>query len=655
MSEEAPPDVDKVLAEVFGFSKLREGQQQVVDHLLAGRSSLAIFPTGGGKSLCYQLPALIWPGLTIVISPLLALMRDQVEALLAKGVSAARLDSTLGAEEVTEVYRQLRERELKLLYVAPERFANERFRKAIKNCRPELLAIDEAHCLSEWGHNFRPDYLRLPRISKRLRVKRCLALTATATPEVVADIRKAFQIDADQVVATGFRRENLALHVTPCSFETREKKLLQRVAGVEGSVIIYVTLQHTAESVAAALRREGHEVRAYHAGMRSEAREEVQEGFMKGAIRIVVATIAFGMGIDKSDIRAVLHYNLPKSPENYVQEVGRAGRDGAPAHCEVFACLDDLVTLENFIFSDTPDATTLKNALAHILLLGEDFDLSLYELSRSCDIKPAVLETLLTYLELDGWIEPTGSFFSDRAIRFTRNQESALMGHGPARQRFLRKLFGLAREERGWWERGWLIFPLAEIALEMGESPQKISKTFEWLEGHGDIFLKVTRVRKTFRRLREADSTSVRELSSQFGETFRRREERDLARLDRVVEFLSERECLSSNILAYFGEDGAPPCGICHVCRDEGVREGPLIAREVPELSMEDLELIQAVMSEREAALRNPRQLTRFLCGIASPASVASGLKRHRAFGILTQNSFQEVLATVEALGTRRL
>lgn len=655
MSQDPLPEIRKVLGDVFGFESLRNGQQEVVDRLLAGHSTLAMFPTGGGKSLCYQLPALLWPGLTLVVSPLLALMRDQVDFLLSKGVAVARLDSTLEADEVSEIYHQLEEGELKILYVAPERFANERFRKAIRKCRPEMLAIDEAHCLSEWGHNFRPDYLRLSRIAKKLRVRRCLALTATATPEVVADIQEAFGIDNRNVVATGFRRDNLALHISPCSAEMRDDLLANRVASIDGAIIVYVTLQHTAESVASDLRKNGQDARAYHAGMRTEAREEVQQAFMDNQIRIVVATIAFGMGIDKSDIRAVLHYNLPKTPENYVQEIGRAGRDGNPAHCEIFACLDDLVTLENFILGDTPEASAIKNALGHILLLGSSFDLSLYELSRSCDMKPVVLETLLTYLELDGWIEPTGAFYGDRAIRFARDQESTLLGHSPARQRFLRKLFSLAREERGWWEKGWLIFPLAEIALEMGETQEKISQTFQWLEEHGDIFLRVTKLRKTFRRLRDVDSSGVRELSAEFATTFEQREERDLGRLDRMVDFLGASECLTAHLLAYFGERDADQCGVCSVCQGGDGSERPLPPRKVPELSLEDLALIQSVLSERQGALRTPRQVARFFCGIASPASAGSHLKRHRAYGILAQNAFQDVLVAVEALGNRRL
>ncbi|GHC56702.1 ATP-dependent DNA helicase RecQ [Roseibacillus persicicus] len=641
------PDYPTALREVFGFDSLRGGQQEVVETLLEGRSALAIFPTGGGKSLCYQLPALMWPGLTLVVSPLMALMREQVDVLRGRGVAAERLDSSLDRDEVQEVYRKLGAGEIQLLYVAPERFANERFRNALKGSSIELLAVDEAHCISEWGHNFRPDYLKLAEAAVQFGIKRCLALTATATPEVAKDIQRAFGIAKEDAVQTGFRRENLALHVTPCSLAERDELIAERVAATEGPAIVYVTLQQTAEIVSGILQRAGISARAYHAGMRAEAREEVQSGFMEDKVRVVVATIAFGMGIDKSGIRAVFHYNLPKTLENYVQEVGRAGRDGQPAHCEVLACLNDLIVLENFIYGDTPDQKAIKSVAEHVLLVGEHFDLSLYDLSRSCDVKPVVMETFLAYLELEGWIEALGAFYAERAVRFLRGQAQTLSGHSPERQEFLQKLFVTGREGRSW-----LSFSLEDSANTLGEPVDKIAKTFDWLESHGDIIVKPSKVRKRYRRLKEANATIVRELAEKMARVFTGREERDVARLESVVDFLGETECLTTHLLGYFGEKDAERCGKCSACL--GLAQ-PLPERAYPELSLEDLELIQTLMAERQAALRNPKQMARFLCGIASPASAGTGLKRHRAFGIFADLPFQEVFLAVEALGNRRI
>ena len=635
------------LREVFDFEALRSGQEQVVEALLTGRSSLAIFPTGGGKSLCYQLPALMWPGVTLVVSPLMALMREQVDFLREKGVAAERLDSSLDADEVREVYRKLRVGEVTLLYVAPERFANERFRNALKGCKLELLAVDEAHCISEWGHNFRPDYLKLAEAAKEYGVQRCLALTATATPEVAQDIRRAFEIGEGDVVQTGFRRENLSLHVTPCLGKDRDQLLVEKVSSIVGAVIVYVTLQRTAEEVSGVLQRAGLSARAYHAGMRAEARGEVQSAFMNDEVRVVVATIAFGMGIDKGGIRGVFHYNLPKTLENYVQEVGRAGRDGQPSHCEVLACLDDLLTLENFIYGDTPDPQAIKSVAEHVLLVGMEFDLSLYDLSRGCDVKPVVLETFLAYLELEGWIESRGSFYAERAIRFVRGRDEALSGHNEERRHFLNRLFDSGKQGRSW-----LTLSLADSGEALGETTEKIAKSLDWLESHGDIVVKPSKVRKRYRRLKEANASLVRELSEEMAKVFAAREERDVIRLESVVSYLGSRECLTTRLLAYFGELEAEACEKCSVC--EG-RAAELPDRSVAELSLEDLELIQTLQQERHPALRTPRQIARFLCGIASPASTGTGLKRHQAFGIFINFPFLDVLASAKALGKNRI
>jgi ATP-dependent DNA helicase RecQ len=305
----------------FGHAAFREGQEPVVRALLDGRSALAIFPTGGGKSLCYQLPALLLDGLTLVVSPLIALMRDQVEALTAKGISAARLDSTLDAEQVRDVYERLDAGTLKLLYVAPERFANAAFRERLKRLPIQLAAIDEAHCISEWGHNFRPDYLKLAKICRRLKIPRVLCLTATATPKVARDIRKAFRIATADHVQLSFHRTNLDLRVTSCTAAERKSLLLEKLTAIDGAAVVYVTRQETAEEVATFLAKNGISVRAYHAGLPAEFRADAQSSFMAGHTRVIVATIAFGMGIDKSNIRAVFHYNLPKSLENHT---GRA-------------------------------------------------------------------------------------------------------------------------------------------------------------------------------------------------------------------------------------------------------------------------------------------------------------------------------------------
>src|SRR4051812_39551212 len=360
----------QVLRDVFGFSDLIDGQEAVIERLLAGRSALAIFPTGGGKSLCYQLPALLLDGLTVVVSPLIALMKDQIDFLQRRGIDAERLDSSLDATEQRAIFERLRAGTLKLLYVAPERFNNERFLAQLARTRIALFAVDEAHCISEWGHNFRPDYLKLAERARELGAERVLALTATATPAVVADIRAGFGIEEADGVVTGFYRPNLTLLTTPVTARERDVRLVERLRErPPGSTIVYVTLQRTAVRVAELLAAAGLPARPYHAGMSAEERVAVQEWWSQSPQAVVVATIAFGMGIDKADVRAVYHYNLPKSLESYSQEIGRAGRDDHPSTCELLACVDDVPALENFAYGDTPTreavAALLEAVFAH--------------------------------------------------------------------------------------------------------------------------------------------------------------------------------------------------------------------------------------------------------------------------------------------------
>src|SRR5699024_10432736 len=294
-----------------------------MQHLLAGRSAAAVFPTGGGKSLCYQLPALALDGVTLVVSPLIALMKDQIDALTKRGIAAARIDSALSLDEYRDVMQRIRGGNLRLLYVAPERFNNERFRQAIKSVRIALFAVDEAHCISEWGHNFRPDYLKLVNFAHLCGAERILALTATATPRVLDDICAGFDIAPECAIRTGFHRPNLTLLTTPVTAAERDTVLLERLQQRDpGPAIIYVTLQKTAERVADQLAAAGLPACAYHAGFKAEQRTAIQDWFIHSDDHIVVATIAFGMGIDKADIRYVYHYNLPTSLENYSQALG---------------------------------------------------------------------------------------------------------------------------------------------------------------------------------------------------------------------------------------------------------------------------------------------------------------------------------------------
>lgn len=324
-----------LLKQYFGFQEFRPLQERVIQHVMAQHDCLVLMPTGGGKSLCYQLPALALPGITIVISPLISLMKDQVDQLQANGVAAAFLNSTLKPEAIENIKHEARQGRLKILYIAPERLSTFEFKDFLQTLNISLIAIDEAHCISEWGHDFRPDYRNLKNLRSDFPNIPIIALTATATEKVRADILKQLNLRAPKVFISSFNRPNLTYRVIPKQDTFRRLvDLLQQYR--EESVIIYCFSRKATEEVVQRLQVNGFVAVAYHAGLTGDIRQRTQEQFIRDEVHIIVATIAFGMGIDKPDVRLVVHYDLPKSVEGYYQETGRAGRDGLPAECALF-------------------------------------------------------------------------------------------------------------------------------------------------------------------------------------------------------------------------------------------------------------------------------------------------------------------------------
>jgi len=374
------PSPASILKETFGYDTFRPLQSEVIENVLARKDTLAVMPTGGGKSLCYQIPSLLFDGLTVVVSPLIALMKDQVEQLRAYGVPSLFLNSTLSAQEYQENMEYVRNGEVKLLYVAPETLLTQRILSLLDSVQVDCITIDEAHCISEWGHDFRPEYRQIIEVRKRFPKAVCLALTATATSRVRQDIRTTLKFSTTNEFVASFNRENLYIEVLRKGDAFGQAiDVLERYKDQSG--IIYCFSRKQVDELAAYLASKKYSVRPYHAGLEDAERKKNQEAFIRDDAQIIVATIAFGMGINKPNVRFVIHFDLPKSIEGYYQEIGRAGRDGLPAHCLLLYSYSDVAKLNYFI--DQKEGNEKRVAIEHlnaIVRYAED--------ERTCRRKP---------------------------------------------------------------------------------------------------------------------------------------------------------------------------------------------------------------------------------------------------------------------------
>ncbi|MFN8497471.1 MAG: ATP-dependent DNA helicase RecQ [Anaerolineae bacterium] len=405
-------DLSGALAQQFGLTEFRPGQAEAIAHVAAGRDSLVVMPTGSGKSLIYQLPSLMRSGLTVVVSPLVALMKDQVDTLVAAGKPAIYINSSLDGEEVLRRIDAMAAGRYRLVYVAPERLRNRAFMRALGKTRIGLVAVDEAHCISQWGHDFRPDYLHLRAAIEDLGRPPIVALTATATPEVQDDIIAQLGLRDAARVVTGFNRPNLTLEVRPADDDTAKLRELRRLLeSASGSAIIYTGTRREAESVHTFVQGLGITSQYYHAGLDAESRRQAQDLFMLGQAQVIVATNAFGMGVDKPDIRLVTHYSLPSSIEAYYQEAGRAGRDGLPARCVLLYSPKDRALQEWFIDNDAPSETELRGLLASIRRAARHDSqarVSEWDLARHARLNDVKVRVGLRQLEEVGAIQRLG-------------------------------------------------------------------------------------------------------------------------------------------------------------------------------------------------------------------------------------------------------
>lgn len=632
-------DIDLELVKYFGFSEFRTGQREVIEKVVSGESAAAVFPTGAGKSLCYQLPALLLPGLTIVVSPLISLMHDQLDFLLKHNVKAAVLDSTLTRDSFQKVVQEAVAGDLKILMISVERFKNERFRSYLVRMHISLLVVDEAHCISEWGHNFRPEYLKLPGYIKEFSIPQVLLLTATATVNVASDICLKMKIPEKNLIRTGFYRGNLFLQLTPVPSSLKIDLLIKRISerDVESS-IVYVTLQKTAQDVAEALVKSGINARSYHAGMKNENRAEVQKLFMNGDVNCIVATIAFGMGVDKSDIRAIYHYDLPKSIENYSQEIGRAGRDGKPSYCEVFANGDGITVLENFIYGDTPDYDGLKKLLRNLSCSGEDWEIKPLSLSREVNIRLLPLKTLLVYLEINGYISSMFSYFADYQFKTELRSEEILSRFSVERQSFLKDLFRFTEKKRTW-----VTVDINRFVETTGHNRSRAVAALEYLDNQNIIELSAKQSVEVYKKNKK--DFDIDSLAAELDDLFKKKEESEIVRVSNMIGLFESETCLSTSLAKYFGEDrGEYRCGHCSVCN------GSIAIMDKKDLPVLNSELVRSRISSfmditgSEVAKVDQ---ARFLCGITTPLLTRLKCRSIPGFASLERYAYSKVISFI--------
>ena len=624
-----------VLQQKFGLPDFRTGQSAVIDRLLKGKNVASVFPTGGGKSLCYQLPSQLLPGTTVVVSPLIALMKDQCDALAARGIGAVRLDSSMPAREFASAMSDIREGRTKLLYVAPERFFNERFLAMVGSLHVSLFAVDEAHCISQWGHNFRPDYLKLAELARELSAERILALTATATPSVLDDIREAFGIAEEDAIRTSIFRSNLNLKSTVVDSDNQYATLLSRLQERRrGSTLIYVTLQRTAEEIAEQLTADGLDATAYHAGMKPDQREQIQQDFIASSDGIVVATIAFGMGIDKSDIRYVYHFNPAKSLEAYAQEIGRAGRDDQEATCEILLSVDDRTVLENFAYGDTPARHGVGRLVDLIKDQHDHFHISHHKLSYETDIRILVVRTLLTYLELAGYLKATSPRYDTYKIKPLVTSRVILDHYQGDEREFCAGVLSSLTKGRTWFMLNTVL-----AAQKLGVDRQRVIRAVDHMSEQNWIEVQVSDLVHGYRKLKNIEDSKT--LADELYERLATREKSEVERLDEFFNLALATSCQPQTLSTHFGES-TEPCGECTACLGDGPWEIP--EKGFRPIGSSALKLLEDVSAEYPDRFVQPRDQARFLCGLTSPGFTRARLSRHPSFGVCDRIPFSDVL-----------
>src|ERR1051325_9003906 len=560
------------LRQHFGFADFRQGQGEVIAAILEGKDAVVVMPTGSGKSLCYQLPALMFDGATLVVSPLIALMKDQVAALHEFELAATFINSSIAENEQWSRVEALRRGQFKLVYVAPERFRSSRFLEALKSIKVSLFAVDEAHCISTWGHDFRPDYLRLKTVVQALngegRRAQTLALTATATPYVRSDIIQQLGLLKPEAFVSGFDRPNLTIDVVHTEKEREKVARIKRLAKThQGSGIIYASTRKSVEQLAADLQVQGLSGSAYHAGLSDSARIKAQDDFMAGRTEMIVATNAFGMGIDKPDIRFVAHYQMPGSIEAYYQEIGRAGRDGLPSTCTLFFNYADKRTQDYFIEGSYPPPDIVARVYQALVATGQKrIELSVSEIATRAAVRNEMaVQSALIILEKAGHIERGAANENLASVRLKMPPHKARETVGTRDTRARQVLFGLL----GGYdvtERAETELDTSELADAIGLDHGSVRRALSTLSTSGVI--SYTPGRRT-RGVLMLDEYPVHTLRIRPNE-IARRAALEQRKLREIISFCYAERCYRAFILDYFGDPHhAANCGTCGNCNAE--------------------------------------------------------------------------------------